>query len=43
MQKKNFTKEVSNHKIDKIYSNAIKKGAIGGKLTGAGAGGHMLF
>lgn len=43
MEKKNFTKEVSNSKIDKIYLNGIKKGAIGGKLTGAGAGGHMLF
>jgi D-glycero-alpha-D-manno-heptose-7-phosphate kinase len=42
-EKKNFTKQVSNPKIDKIYDNAIKKGAIGGKLTGAGAGGHMLF
>jgi D-glycero-alpha-D-manno-heptose-7-phosphate kinase len=42
-EKKNFTKQVSNSKIDKIYENAIKKGAIGGKLTGAGAGGHMLF
>ncbi len=42
-EKKNFTKEVSNSKIDKIYENGIKKGAIGGKLTGAGAGGHMLF
>jgi D-glycero-alpha-D-manno-heptose-7-phosphate kinase len=42
-EKKKFTKEVSNSKIDKIYSNGIKKGAIGGKLTGAGAGGHMLF
>lgn len=43
MEKKNFTREVSNPKIDKIYTNAIKSGAIGGKLTGAGAGGHMLF
>ena len=42
-EKKNFTKQVSNPKIDKIYENAIKNGAIGGKLTGAGAGGHMLF
>lgn len=42
-EKKNFTKEVSNPEIDKIYKNAIKCGAIGGKLTGAGAGGHMLF
>ena len=43
MEKRNFTKEVSNPKIDKIYLNGIKKGAIGGKLTGAGAGGHILF
>ena len=43
MEKKKFTKEISNPKIDKIYASAIKKGAIGGKLTGAGAGGHMLF
>ena len=43
MEKKNFTKEISNSKIDKIYDIALKKGAIGGKLTGAGAGGHMLF
>ena len=43
IEKKNFTQEVSNSKIDKIYLNGIKKGAIGGKLTGAGAGGHMLF
>ena len=42
-EKKKFTKEVSNSKIDKIYEHAIQKGAIGGKLTGAGAGGHMLF
>ncbi len=42
-EKKNFTKQVSNPKINKIYENAIKNGAIGGKLTGAGAGGHMLF
>ena len=43
MEKRNFTKEVTNSRIDKIYSSGIDKGAIGGKLTGAGAGGHMLF
>lgn len=42
-EKKNFTKGISNPSIDKIYDKAIKHGAIGGKLTGAGAGGHMLF
>ena len=30
-------------KIDKIYDSAISAGAIGGKLLGAGGGGHFLF
>ena len=30
-------------RIDKIYDIAMKNGAIGGKVTGAGGGGHMLF
>ena len=30
-------------KIDKIYESAISNGAIGGKITGAGAGGHILL
>lgn len=41
--KKKFAQGVSNEHIDKIYELAIKAGAIGGKLTGAGGGGHMLF
>jgi len=41
--KKNFSKNVSNNKIDKLYDLAIKSGAIGGKLTGAGGGGHLLL
>ncbi len=41
--KKKFTKNVTNNYIDKIYEIALKNGAIGGKLTGAGGGGHMLF
>jgi len=41
--KKKFAKNVSNTRIDKIYDLAIKNGAIGGKITGAGGGGHMLF
>ena len=32
-----------NSKIDKIYNNAKNLGAIGGKLLGAGAGGHFLL
>jgi len=41
--KKKFTKNVTNAHIDKIYDLALKNGALGGKLTGAGGGGHMLF
>ena len=41
--KKKFVRNVSNSRIDKIYSFALKNGAIGGKITGAGGGGHMLF
>lgn len=41
--KKKFVKGITNENIDKIYETALKHGAIGGKLTGAGGGGHMLF
>lgn len=41
--KMKFSKNVSNQKIDKIYHSALKSGAIGGKLTGAGGGGHLLL
>ena len=43
LTKKKFTQNVSNENIDKIYETALKNGALGGKLTGAGGGGHMLF
>ena len=41
--KKKFSNNVSNPKIDKIYKSALSSGAIGGKLTGAGGGGHLLL
>lgn len=41
--KKQFTSGITNRKIDKIYEQALKFGALGGKLTGAGGGGHILF
>jgi D-glycero-alpha-D-manno-heptose-7-phosphate kinase len=41
--KKKFVKSVSNERIDMIYETALKEGAVGGKVTGAGGGGHMLF
>ena len=33
---------VSNPQIDEIYSEAMKAGALGGKITGAGGGGFFL-
>lgn len=35
--------KVSNGSIDELYSQAIKAGASGGKLLGAGGGGFLLF
>lgn len=35
--------KVSNGSIDDIYNTAIKAGALGGKLLGAGGGGFLLF
>ena len=43
LAKKEFADGVSNDKIDKIYSAGIETGAMGGKITGAGGGGHILF
>ena len=34
---------MSNEEIDYIYDYALKNGAIGGKLIGAGGGGFFLF
>ncbi|MBI5061144.1 MAG: GHMP kinase [Candidatus Aenigmarchaeota archaeon] len=42
-EKKKFSKMVSNPYIDDLYALARKHGAIGGKITGAGGGGFMLF
>ena len=41
--KKKFTKDVTNEYVDKLYNLGMESGALGGKLTGAGGGGHMLF
>lgn len=35
--------KVSNGTIDELYAEAIKAGALGGKLLGAGGGGFLLF
>ena len=41
--KKKLSKKISNPEIDNIYDKAIKYGALGGKLLGAGGGGFMLL
>lgn len=41
--KKSLTGAISNSRIDKHYNKAVKAGALGGKLCGAGYGGHLLF
>jgi len=41
--KKSLSNKVSNPEVDHLYENALKYGAIGGKLLGAGGGGFMLL
>ena len=41
--KKKFSDRISNADLDAIYEYAIEKGALGGKLLGAGDGGYFLF
>lgn len=41
--KKSLSKKISNPIIDNLYERALKNGAIGGKLLGAGGGGFMLL
>ena len=43
LEKKSLSSSITNSSIDEIYNNAIKKGALGGKLLGAGGGGFFLF
>ena len=41
--KRNFSEMITNDRIDEIYNGALKNGAIGGKLLGAGGGGYFVF
>jgi D-glycero-alpha-D-manno-heptose-7-phosphate kinase len=40
--KRSLSDEISNPHLDGIYDKALKAGALGGKLLGAGGGGFML-
>lgn len=41
--KRGITSDISNDSIDLLYRRALKAGAVGGKLLGAGGGGFLLF
>ena len=41
--KKNMAANITNPRIDAIYSAALLAGASGGKISGAGGGGFMVF
>lgn len=41
--KKQMATGISNLDIDKLYEAAINAGALGGKISGAGGGGFMMF
>ena len=43
IHKKSRSKGMSNDDIDNAYADALKNGAIGGKLVGAGGGGFLMF
>jgi D-glycero-alpha-D-manno-heptose-7-phosphate kinase len=41
--KKNISPKVTNKRIDQLFRAAYSAGGIGGKITGAGGGGHLLM
>ena len=43
MAKRNLSSSITNFEINEIYTEALNKGALGGKLLGAGGGGFLLF
>lgn len=42
-EKKRMSPLISNPRIDELYELALSKGALGGKITGAGGGGYILI
>jgi D-glycero-alpha-D-manno-heptose-7-phosphate kinase len=41
--KKQMASGITNDNLDNLYKTAIKSGATGGKISGAGGGGYMFF
>lgn len=42
-QKRKMAANISNQQIEELYNMAVKAGATGGKISGAGGGGFMIF
>ena len=40
---KAYVADITNLRIDELYDIATRKGALGGKITGAGGGGYILL
>ena len=38
-----MSSKITNPQIDELYEEALKAGALGGKLLGAGGGGYLLM
>lgn len=43
LQKKKIANRITNARIDKLYAESRKLGALGGKIVGAGGGGYLLL
>ena len=41
--KKKLASKISNNSIDNLYQNCLKRGALGGKILGAGGGGFLFL
>ncbi len=41
--KKRMSSRITNPQVDELYEEAMKAGALGGKLLGAGGGGYLLM
>ncbi|MCI8743521.1 MAG: GHMP kinase, partial [Lachnospiraceae bacterium] len=41
--KKRMSSKITSPQIDQLYEEALKAGALGGKLLGAGGGGYLLL
>jgi D-glycero-alpha-D-manno-heptose-7-phosphate kinase len=42
-EKKRFASSISSERIDELAEESLRHGALGGKISGAGGGGYMIF